>query len=68
MEISLFREAKERERWEEFYLLVTIGRGTVNMTVARGESMLDSSGHLARGTSPGAKSQQGNLGTVIELN
>ena len=50
------------------YLLVTVGRGTVNMTVARGESVLDSSGHLARRTSPGAKSQLRHLGTIIELN
>ena len=49
------------------YFLVAIGRCTVNVPVARGESMLDSSGDLARGTAPGAQSQEGHQATIIEL-
>ena len=40
---------------ENSHLLVPVGRGTVNVTVARGEGVLDRGGDLARGTAPGAQ-------------
>ena len=49
------------------HLLVAVSGGAVEMTVAGVESVLDSPGDLARGTPPGAQTQQGHQAARVQL-